>query len=109
MSLPKIYRKKGDTGPSINFTVLEDGAPANLLGANAYFQLRAPSATTLKVNKLCAVVDDTRGKFKYVPDALDFDTVGVLLYEVKLFLSNGQEYTAPSSGNGQLIVSDDLE
>lgn len=89
---------QGDFGFPINFVIYNpDGTVLNLTGATITFQMRGITATTLKINSACTIVDAINGKCKYTVLTTDFNTAGQ--YFARLVVT----FTSPSSQQTSIL------
>jgi hypothetical protein len=107
--------KKNDTNPTLDATLTNaDGTTANLSGGTVEFHMRAPGASTLKVNQsstgsLLSITDSTGGEVSYAWSTGDLDTTGRFYGEFEATLATGKVVTYPNDGHITIDVLDDLD
>jgi hypothetical protein len=101
--------KKGVTKRDIQVTLKYDGSAVDVSGATSVrFHMKAPGASSAKVDAAATLVDGANGVVKYEWQAADVDTVGVYKGEFEVTYSNGDVETFPSDHYIYVEIIDDL-
>lgn len=93
--MPDFYRKKGDLKPDITVQFKDgDGVAINLTGATVVFNARMKGAAArLRDGVATTISDPANGIVKYVLQAGDTDTEGLMLCE--FVRTDGGRQSAP--------------
>lgn len=92
-----LHVKRGDVGSKIRSTLVDrDGSPVDLTGCSVRFIMRAPGASSAKVDAPAVVEDAANGEVAYTWTASDLDTPGTYHAEWQVTFGGGAVQTFPS-------------
>jgi len=102
--------KTNDTSPKLAVT-LEDalGNAIGLAGCSARFHMKAFGASSLKIDAVATITDDTAGKVEYAWTGTDTDTAGTYYGEIEVTYADATVETFPNSGYFTIIIKEDLD
>lgn len=107
--MAKIYRKKGDTYPSLGYTVRDaQGKLLDMTDAIVDFSMIHKETNVLKVDHAAGLADDV-GHISYSWADADVDTEGEFLGEFRVTLSSGKEFAVPRKGFLTIIIMESLD
>lgn len=100
--------KQNDRSPSISNTLTAGGVAVDLTGTTVKFIMRAPGASTAKVNASAVLVDADSGSVRYDWGATDTDTAGLYRAEWEVTFAGGIKRTWPAEDYLYVMVVSDL-
>lgn len=104
------YVRRNDRRPALSLTISDAaGTSVNLTTATSVtLKVKAPGATTLKVDSAMSVVSAAAGTVTRSWASGDTDTAGVYDLEAEVLWNDGTKQSFPPIGKHRLIVEPDL-
>lgn len=97
MAVHKLQRVQNDTGEPINFTIILDNQPLNLLGYTVDFIMKAPDSSASNAGHTsCTITNSSAGQCIYTFQSGDLSRVGVYNCDLQTTSGTGvivTEYT----------------
>ncbi len=100
--------KQNDRSPPITASLTAGGAAVDLSGCTVKFIMRAPEASSTKVNATATIVSATAGTVSYSWGATDTDTAGLYRAEWEVTFAGGIKRTWPAEDYLYVLVVADL-
>jgi hypothetical protein len=100
--------KQNDRSPPITATLTAGGSAVDLSGCTVKFIMRAPGASSAKVNTAATIVSASAGTVSYSWGATDTDTAGLYQAEWEVTFAGGIKRTWPAEDYLYILIVSDL-
>ena len=101
--------KQNDTVPSIRATLQNgSGDPVDLIDATVRFHMRAIGSTTVKVDGVVNIINESLGLVQYNWIAADTDSIGSYQAEFEVTYPDGTIETFPNNAYVRIEIIDDI-